>query len=357
RSYIACHAPRSAEFGSCEITDRLPCLQQRAGMRSGALRLLSSGLSSRAFLAAPELQAAAMAVCACSSSARAPLLHASAAAAAACSASASSSSFTISSSRGMASAAAAAAAAPSQQAAGGGGAAGGPGPKRPRRAVPPELEAMSFAELAAHVRAMTVTNPLSEAKVLLLAQKAASAADLSHTLKLAAANRARASRLRQYHPYTSAMPSALVQAAKRVQAPGSFYVELLERAAALGLPMSANLAEAALAACSAPEEGPAFDAAWVLARAQLPRPSRHMVYQAMRSLAARGRPADAAAAARGAGAELAPAAARLLPELERAAAEAAAAAVAEGGSEAGGGGAGGEGEGAAAVAAAAAPAS
>jgi hypothetical protein len=112
------------------------------------------------------------------------------------------------------------------------------------------------------------------------------------------------------------------QAAKRVGAPGGFYVSLLSDANALGLPVSANMAEAALSAIG-PADGAAFDAAWLLAAAHLPRPTRHMATLAMRSLAARGRRADAAAAGReflAGGGELGPAGRRMLAELEAAAA-------------------------------------
>jgi hypothetical protein len=107
------------------------------------------------------------------------------------------------------------------------------------------------------------------------------------------------------------------QAAKRVQAPGSFYIQLLQNANALALPISANLSEAALAACG--NDADEFESAWLLARTHLRRPSKHMVLQVMRSLAARGRAADAAATGRGfvaGGGKLAPAGVKLLEELE-----------------------------------------
>lgn len=55
------------------------------------------------------------------------------------------------------------------------------------------------------------THPAAEAKLLLLAQKAASPEELDAALQLTRVNRVRATRMKQYHPYTTYMPAALLQ--------------------------------------------------------------------------------------------------------------------------------------------------
>ncbi|GBF99467.1 hypothetical protein Rsub_12135 [Raphidocelis subcapitata] len=226
-------------------------------------------------------------------------------------------------------AAAAAAHAPAAAAASSSGSGGArvlqpPRPGASRRAVPPELEGLSFPQLKEHIASMTASNPLGEAKLLLLAQKASTPEELEEALRLTRINRARATRLRQYNPYSAYMTNALLQAAKRVGSPAGFHPALLENAHALGVPLSAHAVEAALQACAAADDGgAAFDSAWVLARAHMARPSKHMVFVAARALAARGRPGDAARAVRefqAAGGEVAPSLAKLLAEVEAAAA-------------------------------------
>jgi hypothetical protein len=169
----------------------------------------------------------------------------------------------------------------------------------------------------------TPQNPTAaEAKLLLLIRKASTQDELDAAWRLTKVNRARATRLGQYHPYSNYLPNALLQAGQRVGAPAAFYARLLEHAPALGMPVSCNLAEAALQACGA--DGGAFDAAWVHAQVLVPGgASKRMVAFAMRSLAARGRPADAVWVAdqfTGGGGELAPSVAKLRDELERQAA-------------------------------------
>lgn len=138
-------------------------------------------------------------------------------------------------------------------------------------------------------------------------------------------------------PHNLATPH---QAAKRVGAPPAFYLGLLSDANALGLPVSAHLAEAALQAAAS--DAAAFDAAWLHALAHLGNPSRHMVFLAVRSLAARGGGGVAAALALAAEAEaagggLSPSVVKFVAQLrEQAASGGGGEQQQEGGGEAGG---------------------
>ena len=108
------------------------------------------------------------------------------------------------------------------------------------------------------------------------------------------------------------------KAAKRVGAPPAFYPKLLADANLLGLPLSGNAAEAALAGAAG--DAAAFDEAYARAAALLGgRPTKHMLFMAARAMSERGDVARALRAARefeaAGGGALPPALAKLVEEL------------------------------------------